>query len=810
MPSLSQKEASSRLKKYGKNILHAKKSKGSLKLFFDQINSPLMYMLLFAALLSLLLYDKTDAIIIFIIIFASATLTFFQERGALKSMEKLLDIVRIKAEVERDGERREIPIEDVVPGDLIFLKAGSVVPADAKLIEASRLFVDEASLTGEGFYVEKSAGIVPENVPISKRTNMLFMGTHVVSGTAKAEVLVTGVHTEFGKVSTRLSYTPPITEFEHGVRQFGYFLGEITLILLVVIFACNVYLGRAAVESMLFSLALAVGLTPQLLPAIISINLAHGAKIMARKKVIVKRLPAIENFGSMNILCADKTGTLTTVEITLDSAVGIDGEKSDRVHLYACLNSLLQTGYNNAIDECLLKELHPEAKKWKKVDEIPYDFERKRLSVVAEKEGESLLLTKGAFKEVLSCSSVSENSQGEEVPLDVKELEERFTEYANQGYRVLAVAYKRGKDKEEKDLIFLGFLLFLNPPKAGIEETIKEIRKLGIDLKIISGDNLAASQNIAKKIGIPCDQVTTGSKINSLNDRALSHLISKCTIFAEIEPNQKERIILALRRAGNVVGYIGDGINDVTALHTADVSISVEGAADAAKEVADIVLLKRDLLVLRDGVLAGRMTFANTLKYIFMSTSANFGNMFSMAGASLFLPFLPLLPKQVLLTNLLTDFPEMTIATDSVDKEMLEQPLRWNIAFIRKFMLIFGLISSIFDYITFGVLLWLLNATETEFRTGWFLESVVSATLIVVVIRTFRPFYSSMPSKYLLGMCIGIVLITSALAFTPLAPILGFQPLKASFYGYLVLIIAAYIGAVELAKKIVFNSRRKL
>ncbi len=810
MKGLSQKEAKQRLKTYGKNVLHFKKSRGAFKLFFDQINSPLIYMLLFAAILSLILYDKTDALIIFFIIFASATLTFFQERGALKSMEKLLDIVRIKTEVERDGVCQEIPIDEVVPGDVVLLKAGSVVPADCRLLEASRLFVDEASLTGEGFYAEKSPGSLPENLPIAKRTDMLFMGTHVVSGVAKAEVVVTGVKTEFGKISTRLTYLPPMTEFEHGIRQFGYFLGEITLILLVIIFGCNVYLGRAPVESMLFSLALAVGLTPQLLPAIISINLAHGAKIMAKKKVIVKRLPAIENFGSMNVLCADKTGTLTTTDITLERTVGIDGKKSDKVHLFATLNSMLQTGYKNTIDECLLKDAHQDVEGWKKRDEIPYDFQRKRLSVSVEKEDAALFITKGAFKEVLACCKACENESGNEVPLDRHALEERFIEYANEGFRVLAVAYKKERDCKEQDLLFLGFLLFSNPPKEGVEVAIQKLNQLGIALKIISGDNLTASQNIAKKIGIPCDRVTTGSKVNQLNDRALGHLVSKCTIFAEIEPNQKERIILALRRAGNVVGYIGDGINDVTALHTADVSISVDGAADAAKEVADIVLLKHDLLVLRDGVLAGRMTFANTLKYVFMSTSANFGNMFSMAGASLFLPFLPLLPKQVLLTNLLTDFPEMTIATDSVDKEMLEKPLRWNVHFIRKFMLIFGLISSLFDYATFACLIWALHATEIEFRTGWFLESVVSATLIVLVIRTARPFYMSMPSKYLLVTCLAVVFFTSVLAFTPLAPALGLSPLPAIFYGYLTLIVCAYAFTVEVAKKIVFNGRHKL
>ncbi len=801
---LSSKEAARLLKVYGENVLHVKKSKSVLRLLLAQFNSPLIYMLLFAAILSLLLYDNTDAFIIFGIILASSLLTFFQERGALESMEKLLEVVQIKAEVVRDGASVEIAAEKVVPGDIVLLKAGDVVPADCRLLEAANLFVDEATLTGESFYTEKFPGEVAQDAPLAKRTNTLFMGTHVVSGHAKACVEVTGTKSEFGKISTRLRFQPPETEFEHGVRRFGYFLGEVTLILLVIIFACNVYLGRSAVESMLFSLALAVGLTPQLLPAIISVNLAHGAKMMAKKKVIVKRLASIENFGSMNILCADKTGTLTTGDIKLDSAVGVDGEKSEKVHLFASINSALQTGYKNSIDDCLMRESHPETNRWQKLDELPYDFVRRRLSIVAKKDNQKILITKGAFREVLGCCTMCEVADGKQVPIQsvAKDLEKRFEEYANQGFRVLSIAYKLQPEREETGLTFLGYLLFWNPPKENIVETISELNRLGIQLKIITGDNLIASLHLAKAIGIASDEVITGSQIAKMSDRALLHHAMRASIFAEVEPNQKERIILALRKAGGVVGFIGDGINDVTALHAADVSISVDAAADAAKEVADIVLLKRDLLVLKDGVIAGRMTFANTLKYIFMSTSANFGNMFSMAGASLFLPFLPLLPKQVLLTNLLTDLPEMTIATDHVDKEMLEKPLRWNVQFIRKFMLIFGLISSIFDYVTFGVLLWILNASETQFRTGWFLESVVSATLIVLVVRTFRPFYSSMPSKYLLTCVLIVVFFTSILAFTPLAPYLGFSPLPASFYLFLGLIVIAYIAMVELAKKL--------
>ena len=797
---LSSQEVKNRLKTYGENVLRVKKSSGALRLLIAQVNSPLIYMLLFAASLSLILYDKTDALIIFSIIAVSTCLSFFQERTALKTMEKLLQIVQVKADVIRDGVQTEISIENVVPGDIVLLRAGDIIPADCYILQSQDLFVDEATLTGESFYTEKSA------LKTGESSHALFMGTHVVSGTAKAVAVVTGKKSEFGKIADRLSYRAPETDFEHGVRRFGYFLGEVTLILLIAIFACNVFLGRSAIESMLFALALSVGLTPQLLPAIISVNLAHGAKLMARKKVIVKRLASIENFGSMNILCADKTGTLTTGEIHLEKIVDIDGVPSEKAKLFAVLNAHFQSGYVNSIDSAIVKIGHAEIDEWQKLDEVPYDFVRKRLSILVKKGDDCLIITKGAFEQILEVSAYAETGSGGSVAIDtvLDDLKTRFTGYCNEGFRVLGLAYKNESvlsHQNEKNMIFLGFLLFWNPPKEGIVDTICGLEKLGLELKIITGDSKLVAMHLAKLIKMPTDLVLTGPEIQQMSDRALVHKARRCSIFAEVEPNQKERIILALRRSGNAVGFIGDGINDVTALHAADVSISVDSGADAAREVADIVLLEKDLSVLKEGVIAGRTTFANTLKYIFMSTSANFGNMFSMAGASLFLSFLPLLPKQVLLTNLLTDFPEMAIATDSVDQEMLEKPLRWNVQFIRRFMLIFGLISSLFDYATFGLLLW-LNASTEQFRTGWFVESVVSATLIVLVVRTFRPFYTSFPSKYLLVSVIAIVATTISLAFTPLAPYLGFTVLPASFYGFLAMIIILYVIAVEFAKRV--------
>lgn len=805
---LSEKEARKRLKLYGDNVLKAKKSSGTWKLLLAQFNTPLMYMLIFAAGLSWILYQKTDALIIFGILIMSTFLSFIQERGAVKSMDKLLTIVQIKAAVIRNKVKKEIVVEKVVPGDIIELNAGDVIPGDCYLLEAKDLYVDEATLTGETFYIEKRPGIISENAPIAERKNALFMGTHVVSGTAKALVVLTGKNTEFGNISGRLAFSPPETEFEHGVRRFGYFLLEVTLFLLIIIFAFNIYLERPVIESLLFALALAVGLTPQLLPAIIAINLAHGAKRMAKNHVIVKKLASIQNFGGMNILCADKTGTLTSGEIELNSACDIKGAKSDKVLQYAYLNAVFQSGYSNPIDRALINSKR-DITGWSKLDEVPYDFFRKRLSLLVRKDTTRLMITKGAFQQILDICTHVETESGAMLSIAQvsHDLKNRFAEFSNNGYRVLGLAYRNGEGisslepGNEKEMIFLGFLLFWDPIKPDIENTIIDLEKLGIDLKIITGDNKLVAMHVAKLLGISEKKVLTGSKLHQMSDQALLHQAAKHSIFAEIEPNQKERIILALRKAGNVVGYLGDGINDVTALHAADVSISVDSAADAAKEVANLILMEKDLSILKEGVREGRMTFANTLKYVFMASSANFGNMFSMAGASLFLNFLPLLPKQVLLTNLMTDFPEMTIATDRVDEEMIQKPLRWNIHFIRKFMLIFGLISSLFDYAMFGTLL-LLNASIEEFRTGWFVESVISATMIVLVIRTLRPFFNSRPSKYLLMAAACVMIFTGFLPIMPFAEHLGFTTLSFKLYLCIASIVILYVIAVELAKKI--------
>jgi len=810
---LTTHEAKKRLTNYGANRLKPQKRSDAFTHLIAQFKSPIILILLVATGLSLFLHNIVDASIILTIVLISGLLGFWQEHSASNAIEKLLAIVQIKAAVLRDGKQTEIPVEDIVPGDIVILNAGDIVPGDCQLLEEKDIFVDEAMLTGETFPVEKTVVVLPADTPLAQRTNTVWMGTHIVSGTAKALVMFTGKNTEFGKVSERLKLKSPETEFERGIRRFGYFLGEVTLILVVIIFAINVYLHRPVLESFLFSLALAVGLTPQLLPAIISINLAHGAKKMAQKKVIVKRLASIENFGSMNIICSDKTGTLTEGNVKVESAMDVNGVANEKVFLFAYLNASYETGFTNPIDEAILDYRKLDLKGYKKHDEIPYDFLRKRLSIAVKHADTYLMVTKGALSNILEICSSVETKEGRIVKIASMQdkIQEQFTAFSNQGFRTLGIAYKNMPSKslisksDESDMTFLGFLTLFDPPKANIIDTVASLKKLGVSLKIITGDNHLVAASLSKKMGLSDFKIIAGPELRRMSDSALLRRVGAVDVFAEIEPNQKERIIIAMRKAGNVVGYMGDGINDASALHAADVGISVDTAADVAKDAADIVLLEKDLGVLVEGVREGRRTFANTLKYVFMATSANFGNMFSMAGLSLFIPFLPLLPKQILLTNLMTDFPEMAIATDNVDDEMVNHPRRWDIKAIRKFMITFGLVSSIFDYLTFGLLLLVIRANESQFRTGWFIESVISASIIVLVIRSRKPFFRSRPGKYLLIATLSIAVVTLILPFTPLGNIFGFSPLTLSTYLLLLLIVVFYIIAAEVTKRIFYK-----
>ena len=811
---LTTEESKIRLAELGPNLLKKKRRTDPIALFVSQFRSPIILILLIAAAISFFLADRQDAVIILVIVFASGFLGFLQERRAADAVAGLTAMVQIKATVLRDGNSTAVPVEEIVPGDVILLAAGDSIPGDCLIFESKDLFVDEAALTGETYPAEKAVGMVPSDSPLAKRSNALFMGTHVVSGMAKAVVVLTGRGTEFGKVSDRLRLRPPETEFERGVRRFGFFLMEVTLMLVVAIFAINVYLSRPVLNSFLFSLALAVGLTPQLLPAIISINLAHGARKMAESQVIVKRLSSIENFGSMNVLCSDKTGTLTQGVVELRSALDNHGDESEKVLLYAYINSYFQTGFTNPIDVAIRKRRPSDLSGVIKLDEVPYDFVRKRLSVLVEQNGKRFIITKGAFEKVLGVCSSAEDHRGERVELAgaQEKMHMIFEDLGTHGYRVLGIAYRNmgeetsiAKDSE-REMTFLGFLVFYDPPKRELAETIRELSELGITLKVITGDNRLVASVVVQEVGIKDPIVVTGSELSSMSDEALFSRVDKVDVFAEVEPNQKERIIRALQKTKNVVGYMGDGINDASALHAADVGISVDSAVDVAKDAADIVLLKKDLGVLLEGTREGRTTFANTLKYVFMATSANFGNMFSMAGASLFLSFLPLLPKQVLLTNLLTDFPETTIATDTVDPEMVREPRRWDIGFIRRFMLVFGIISSVFDFLMFAALVFLLNASVIQFRTAWLLESVISASVIVLVIRTRRPFFRSLPAKQLLIATVTIIGVALLLPYALPGSVFDFEALPVSFPLVIGLIVVLYVLVAEFAKRMFYRS----
>ncbi|MEC4890227.1 MAG: magnesium-translocating P-type ATPase [Nitrospira sp.] len=805
---LSTEEARQRRARYVSIRLKPRQDIRPLLVLLAQFRSPIVLLLLSAAAVSFFLASHTDALIILTIILVSALLGFWQEHGAAKAVASLLALVRVKTDVWRDGQLIEAPLEDIVPGDVINLSAGSSIPGDGIVLESKDLFVDEAALTGETYPAEKSAAPVSPAAPLNQRTNSLFLGTHVVSGHAKALIVHVGKDTEFGRIAAHVMLRPPETEFERGVRRFGYLLLEVTLLLVLAIFAINVYLNRPVLDSFLFSMALAVGLTPQLLPAIISVNLSHGAKRMARQKVIVKRLASIENFGSMNVLCSDKTGTLTEGTMRLHAALDLDGQKSARVMQYACVNATYETGFINPLDEAIRTQCSCDLSSYRKLDEVPYDFLRKRLSILAATPSTHLLITKGAVEPLLAVCTQAERPDGTTVPMETwrEHIQRQFQDLNRQGLRTLGVAVRDmgnqphiGKEEEIR-MTFIGLMVFADPVKPDMAATIASLRQLGVSLKIVTGDHRLVAAHVSEQVQLDHRRLLTGQELRQMTDEALMQRVNDIDVFAEVEPNQKDRIILALKHSGNVVGYIGDGINDAPALHAADVGISVDSAVDVAKDAADIVLLEKNLAVLAQGVREGRTTFANTLKYVFMATSANFGNMFSMAGASLFLPFLPLLPKQILLTNVLTDIPEMTIATDRVDHELIDRPRRWDIAFIRRFMLTFGLVSSVFDYLTFGALLWILQASPEQFRTGWFIESVISASAIVLVIRTRRPFLASRPGRPLMLATLAIAVLTLLFPFLPIAPAFGLTPMPPSFLLLLAAILAGYVLTAEIVK----------
>jgi Mg2+-importing ATPase len=833
---LTAEEAERRLEVYGANEIVGRRRRSVLVEFLSHFGSPLVIILIVAAIVSGVLEQPLSAAIILLIVLVSVSLDFAQEHRAGRAAEALQRRVATTATVVRNGARQDVEIWQLVPGDVITLSAGDIVPADARVVSAKDFFVDQSALTGESFPVEKTAAPVAAGdvADMGKWNNFLFMGTSVTNGTAVAVITRTGPSTQYGEIARRLVERKPETEFERGLRRFGLLIMQVTFVLVIVVFFINAFFKRSVLESLLFAVALAVGLTPELLPVILSVNLARGATAMAKKGVIVKRLASIQNFGSMDVLCADKTGTLTENVVTVALYVDMEGKESEKVFLYSFLSSRYQTGLRNPLDEAILRHKEVNTGSYQRLDEIPFDFIRKRLSVIVSENDDVLLIAKGAPEEIFKVISHYEvDGRIYDLTDEARaRLEHRYRDLSSEGLRVLAVSYRRlGQGKasysvaDETDMVFLGFIGFTDPLKETAGESLELLRQAGIKLKVLTGDNEIVTSRICQQLGFQVYQfrrgrkyddavghitrtlevepinIVPGSEIENMNDDALARVVERADIFTRVTPAQKNRIINALKANGHVVGFLGDGINDTPSMKVADVSISVINAVDIAKESADIILLRNDLKVISDGVIEGRRTFGNTMKYIMMAISSNFGNMFSAAGASLFLPFLPMLPTQILLNNLLYDFAQLALPTDNVDQIHIQQPQKLQTSFIRNFMVTFGPISSIFDFLTFFVMLFVFKAPAPLFQTAWFVESLFTQTLVIFAIRTRKtPFYRSKPSKLLLLNVAVILVVAVAIPLSPVGSLFNFVALPGRFLVMLVVFIIGYLALVEITK----------
>ena len=814
---LTSAEARVRLKRYGRNELRDRPEHSLLFQFLRRFRNPLVLILLAASIISALTGEVASFIIIINMVLMSVVLDFVQEYRAGQAARKLRQSVQIRATVLRDGATKDVPTTQVVPGDMVLLAAGSLVPADGRLLEARDLFVNQALLTGESFPVEKRVEeLADRQADLQGATNGLFMGTSVVSGTARLLVYRTGSATTLGEIAHTLSLEPPPTAFELGTRRFGMLIMRLTVLMVLFVLMVNTVTHKPMLESLLFAIALAVGLTPELLPMVISVTLSRGALRMAKKRVIVKRLAAVQNLGSMDVLCTDKTGTLTEAKISLERHVDVTGSDSEHVLTLAYLNSSFETGLKSPLDEAILAHDHIDASRWKKIDEAPFDFERRRVSVLVDDGVARMLVVKGAPEDVLRLSTHYEADRtGTVRAWDAgarADAQRQLEALGQEGLRVLGIAYKQvDKDhdhaavSDETELVFSGFAAFLDPPKASASKALAALVADGVAVKILTGDSEQVTQYICARLHLPVSGVLTGNEIAQLNDHALQARVDQVNLFCRVNPAQKNRIVLALKARGRVVGYLGDGINDAPALHSADVSVSVDTAVDVAKDAADLILLKHDLNVLHDGVLEGRRTFANIRKYIMMGTSSNFGNMFSMAGASLFLPFLPMLPTQILLNNVLYDLSEVAIPLDHVDADEIRGPQKWDMRFIRNFMWVVGPVSSLFDFLTFYVLLAVLHADEMLFQTGWFIESLATQVLVIFVIRTRRNPLASRPHPALAATSLAVVAAAVILPFTGLGRYFGFHPPPMEFFVILAALTIAYLGIVEVTKRLFYT-----
>jgi len=808
---LTSAEARRRLSLHGPNSMVAESRFAVLSSLLRFFINPLVLILLVASGVSLTLGDSVGGLIIISMVLLSVLLSFFMEFQAHHAVEEIRKQVATSAAVMRDGREREIPVADLVPGDIIQLNAGDLVPADARLLAVKDLQVRESALTGESLCVEKACGDLPLGKHgVTDASNCVFMGTAIQTGIGTAVIACTGRNTAFGEIAQRLAARPPETEFGRGIRRFGVMITRVIMLLVLFVLLVNIAFRRPILESFLFSVALAVGMTPEMMPMIITVTLAQGARRMTKKKVLVKQLSAIEDFGSIEILCSDKTGTLTEGEIELDRHVDVQGKDDDNVLRYVFLNSFFQAGIKSPLDTAILKHEHPLITEYQKVEEIPFDFSRKRLSVVVRHGDEYLLVTKGEAESIFNiCRTVMIDGSPRPFKESLRaQAAQTFQQLSADGFRALGVAVRNVSKQDayavaaETDMTLAGFAAFLDPPKEGIPAVLDALKQNGVSVVIMTGDNQYVTQKIAHDVGLKTDRIVTGDQLDNMDNPALAYQAENGAIFARVSPEQKNRVIVALQERGHVVGYVGDGINDAPSLHTADVGISVMNGVDVAKDAAKIILLEKDLAVLNDGIIEGRRCFANIMKYIIMGTSSNFGNMFSMAAASLFLPFLPMLPTQILLNNFLYDVSQISIPSDNVDPALLHRPKRWRIEFIRQFMMIIGPISSIYDFLTFGVLLWVFHAASDAplFHTGWFVESLATQTLVVFVIRTAGNPLKSRPSGPLLGAVLAIVAIALVLPYTSLGKLMRFTALPLTLLGAIAFLAVTYLLLVQFVK----------
>jgi Mg2+-importing ATPase len=809
---LSGDEAARRLLEYGPNEPVVRQRFSAVVQLAQLFANPLVIILLVASAISAFIGEDSDALIIATLVLLGVATSFWHSYRSGRAVDRLRSSVMPTATVRRDGAWQDIALRDVVPGDVFQLAAGNLVPADARLLASRDLFVQQSMLTGESLPAEKTAvGPGQDSELGPDAPHLVFLGTSVISGTATAVATATGPRTVFGDIAVHLRSSAPSSEFELGLRRFSLLILRTTVVLVLFIVLMGIALKRDAFESVIFAVALGVGLTPEFLPMITSVTLARGALRMARDQVIVKRLPAIQNFGSIDTLCCDKTGTLTTGVLAFERSLDPLGTPSDRPLTLAYVNSRFETGIRNPLETAILQQ-QIDAAGYTKVDEIPFDFERRRLSVVTdtpEAGTQRLLITKGAPESILALSTAVEAADHIR-PLDPssrQSCEKVLEQLSARGRKVLAVAYRRVERRtaysreDECNLVLAGFVSFVDPVVEGVAEVLSGLKDHGVTVKILTGDSELAARHVCATVSVDDRQIVNGDDIARLDDAALQHVAEEASVFARVSPAQKNRIILALKRRGHVVGFMGDGINDAPSLHTADVGISVMGATDVARDAADIILGKKDLRVLHHGILEGRRASANMMKYLLMGTSSNFGNVFSMAAASVFLPFLPMLPSQILLNNFLYDLAQVTIPGDNVDASYLQRPHRWDMGVIRNFMVFIGPISSIFDFVTFYVLLQFFHAGERLFHTGWFVESLATQTLVLFIIRTMGNPIRSRPSRSLTATTLGIAALGAVLPATPLAAMIGFLPLPPAYYGFLALATVTYLLLVEVAKR---------